>query len=350
MLRFWYKAFPQYPYGHKDYWRVQFIFHLMLVITGVFFLTLLLNLFVFQQMHIAVFDMLGLAISLGIYFYFRITGNIQLTAWLATLLLASLNMLFIYLVYGGAHAFIWATLVAPASFFLLGKNWGSVFTVLVMAFCTYVAFDLYQSQVSYSFSFGSVLNVVLAGISLIAIFRFYEGTRSELYQALEHNLQQSKILAETDKLTGLWNREKLDQHLTRALTRNTSLHDLALLIIDIDHFKRINDQQGHLVGDEVLKAFAQLLKDKMRTTDLVARWGGEEFVIVLANTSQQQALELAERLRRDVKQQQIAGVMLTASMGITAYQAGDNSNTMLKRADDALYQAKESGRDQVVAS
>jgi diguanylate cyclase (GGDEF)-like protein len=125
----------------------------------------------------------------------------------------------------------------------------------------------------------------------------------------------------------------------------------SLIITDIDHFKRVNDTYGHQAGDEVLKTFAALLKTSCRPGDLVARYGGEEFVILCADCSIAVSAQRAEAMRRAISQTQhsaLADHCVTASFGVTEIQAGDTPETMLKRADRALYEAKEGGRNRVV--
>lgn len=348
MLKFWYKDLPQYSRNHQDYWRVRFIYHLLLACNVVFLINTFNNIVLFQDFDAAGIGIVGILLSLAIYFWFRKTANLNLAAWCSTIYVTVLVMIFVYLVYGGAHAFVYATLIPPIAFFLIGKFWGAIFSAVLLLFCVVIAYDLHQSQVTYSFSFGSVLNVLVSGTALIAILRFYEGTRSDAYHELMKRAEHTKLLSETDRLTGLCNREKLDRHLNKLLKGSAEDCALALLVIDIDHFKQINDENGHLVGDQVLKEFANMLQQKMRKTDLLARWGGEEFVAILSQTSEKQACDLAEKFRLFIKQKPVAGINLTVSIGVTAYQRNDLSISILKRADDALYQAKNNGRDRVV--
>jgi diguanylate cyclase (GGDEF)-like protein len=120
-------------------------------------------------------------------------------------------------------------------------------------------------------------------------------------------------------------------------------HLFSIAILDIDHFKQINDQQGHLHGDRILQEFARLLDDSVRDTDMVARYGGEEFVVVMPNTTLEGASIFSERLREVVQQR----LPLTISAGLGVASKGDSSQTLLSRADSALYSAKAAGRNRV---
>ena len=152
-----------------------------------------------------------------------------------------------------------------------------------------------------------------------------------------------------DQLTGLYNRSKLDELFEAELKRANryGIH-FSLLFIDIDHFKQINDIHGHMVGDDVLCAVAKQLKENVRDVDVLGRWGGEEFMLILPNTNQSEALILAEKLRNIIKAHLFPPVShLTISIGISSYITGFDADELFKRADDALYRAKAKGRDRV---
>lgn len=158
-------------------------------------------------------------------------------------------------------------------------------------------------------------------------------------------------LATTDPLTGLRNRRAFDHSLALELAivgrRQTPL---SLLVLDIDHFKRINDQFGHETGDKVLSAIAQLLGGCARVIDIVARVGGEEFAVILPNTDAHGALEVAERMRVAVAQADLLGQPTTISIGCATLQASEDAHGLYARADAALYAAKNSGRNRAVAA
>ena len=152
-----------------------------------------------------------------------------------------------------------------------------------------------------------------------------------------------------DGLTGVYNRNKLNEFFERELLRvQRYKHNLSVAIIDIDHFKNFNDTHGHLVGDEVLIMLAQQVEKKVRKTDIFARWGGEEFVILFVETALDDAKVTANNIREHIGQlsHKTAG-KVTASFGLTQYQEGDNLESLFKRCDDALYLAKENGRNRV---
>jgi len=158
-------------------------------------------------------------------------------------------------------------------------------------------------------------------------------------------------LSETDKLTGLKNRRYFQEKLEEQLSNNEkSASPFSLFILDIDHFKKVNDTFGHQAGDEVLAQLAQLLKNQARSLDIVARYGGEEFVVILPETNQDEAKIIAEQLRQAVEQAEWQTGRITVSVGIATVNKTDNETTILQRADKALYASKENGRNRVTHS
>lgn len=176
------------------------------------------------------------------------------------------------------------------------------------------------------------------------------------YISISHDVtermgREQKLLkiAHSDPLTGLYNRRAGEQALERHInTAHGSGNPFSLIICDIDHFKLINDRHGHPAGDHVLKSVADILLHRIRACDIAARWGGEEFLVLVPNGSLKQAVELAERIRNGV-----AGLAIeetgpvTISFGVAELSAGETAEGLIQRADKALYQAKRGGRNRV---
>jgi len=164
-------------------------------------------------------------------------------------------------------------------------------------------------------------------------------------------------LSNTDHLTGLFNRRYLMEALEREMQRGQRHNGtISLIMMDIDHFKRINDTYGHLQGDVVLQKVALLLQRELRTYDIAARYGGEEFVAVLPDTNLKEAFNVADRVRLSIQGIRFAGPLsgerITASFGIAGVSLPDSNNVddLLRSADDALYRAKEAGRNCVIVN
>ncbi|MFO0110161.1 MAG: PleD family two-component system response regulator [Alphaproteobacteria bacterium] len=179
--------------------------------------------------------------------------------------------------------------------------------------------------------------------------------RKKYQEALKSNYQESVSMAAIDGLTKLYNRHYLDTHLKNLVrqARETN-RNLSLVIMDMDHFKQVNDTYGHPVGDEVLVTLAGIIVGSIRSADLAARYGGEEFVILMPETDAARAYEGAERLRKQVEStpfkvsHAVGEIRKTVSIGHATIQPDDTPEKLLQRADHALYEAKNSGRNKVL--
>jgi diguanylate cyclase (GGDEF)-like protein len=175
--------------------------------------------------------------------------------------------------------------------------------------------------------------------------RLFIDHRQELME-----LQRESI---TDPLTGIGNRKYIENCLSELVAEfeNTS-RSAGLLFIDADHFKRVNDLYGHMAGDDVLRAIAKTILYMVRTTDMVGRWGGEEFVIILYDVSDRESLRaVAEKLRAQVEYSRLDlkgfSLAVTISIGGTVLQSGDTQESFIQRADSFLYASKQAGRNRV---
>lgn len=166
--------------------------------------------------------------------------------------------------------------------------------------------------------------------------------------------QRAVESATIDPLTGVRNRAAMDSAMKREIGLSQRHGTpLSVILMDIDHFKRINDQHGHLYGDQALKAAAQCAEGSIRESDMIFRYGGEEFLILLTGTDLTGAELLAERIRQNIEQlpaQTEKEIHMTVSLGVTTLTGSDSINTLFQRMDSALYQAKEEGRNRVAIS
>lgn len=175
--------------------------------------------------------------------------------------------------------------------------------------------------------------------------------RSEAMSAV---LSFQRLQVHCDGLTGLANRVCYDEYITEAFSRcKNGQEDLCLAVADVDHFKKINDNYGHLAGDKVLKKIAIIFKQELRADDFVARFGGEEFVFVFEKTNKADALKMVERIRNAIETCHFSykdeDVLVTISIGLTSFLKKDDPESLFARADKAMYAAKNQGRNCVVA-
>lgn len=229
------------------------------------------------------------------------------------------------------------------------RRWYRLGGLIVLFFLGYLGFFVLKYGKSFTtpemlvaviFFFGAVFVLMVCLLSY----------RTTLELKRVYVLEQENI---TDPLLGIFNRRCLDRRLLEEVLRAYRHRlDLALLMVDIDKFKQVNDTWGHQVGDLVLQHLTQLLVATLRQTDILARYGGEEFVILLPHTAEQEASKLAERLRAAVEQtplHRIPELSVTVSIGIACLLPDDDdAYSLLERADKAMYRAKREGRNMVV--
>jgi len=193
---------------------------------------------------------------------------------------------------------------------------------------------------------GTPLQAVLQIVILVVMVWVFGGVHGKVIN--QRNAARSTAIR--DPLTGLHNRLSFEHELRR-VTEEAGRYgfDFGLIVLDIDHFKRFNDQYGHLAGDEALQAVARTCRRTLRKTDLLSRWGGEEFAAIVHHASADQACHAAEKLRLAVAgHRSTTGEPITISCGVALYRPGDEPRTLFERADAALLQAKEQGRNRVI--
>jgi diguanylate cyclase (GGDEF)-like protein len=239
-----------------------------------------------------------------------------------------------------------------AYFVQLGALWAVALVGLVF----------FQQKKTDYLDFAVGLTVFLAMIAYYmrsVALRVSEAIRLQLANAslseqLRVALQMVKQDAATDALTGQGNRRSLDELLKQQMELAEKIgRPFSVLMLDIDFFKKINDTHGHIVGDDTLRAFAARVREHLRQGDVCARFGGEEFVIVLPGTTLQTAMEVAERLRRGVADSDLLSepaVRVTVSIGAATHTVGRSVEELIHQADAAVYAAKRGGRNQVISS
>lgn len=174
--------------------------------------------------------------------------------------------------------------------------------------------------------------------------------RETVEQALREKQAELYELANTDPLTGAGNRLSFNLQATREVSRSQRYgQPMSLIFLDLDHFKAVNDEFGHFAGDEILVSVTELLNRRLRQSDSLYRWGGEEFVVLAPQTDQSSVVQLAEDLRQTIAESEMdEHHRVTASLGVATLQPDEDLESLVKRADQKLYEAKAQGRDRVV--
>lgn len=185
--------------------------------------------------------------------------------------------------------------------------------------------------------------------------KLLESKNKELEQTnneLEKKISEIKYLSETDTLTEISNRRKFQFEIEKEISRASRYgHNLSFVIFDIDWFKNINDKYGHTMGDEILKKLAFFVKNQLRINDFIARWGGEEFALLLPSTNLEGAKDLSEKLRYQISTIDFGNeLFISCSFGVAQYHNDESTDQLFRNADMALYKVKELGRNRVVCS
>lgn len=270
-------------------------------------------------------------------------------------LLVIVSILFTYLIASGGESNtgpLWFYVFPPLLFFLTNLKTGTMILLLVylVAMIAFqfpnLPFVLAEYDNDFKIRF-------FATLSFESIFCFIlEASRLKARNELLDLAQTHEHAAKTDELTGLSNRRDILSRLTEEFSRyERSGRHFSIALIDLDLFKNINDQYGHNAGDDVLRQFADLVQSVIRQTDVAARWGGEEFLVLLPDTSLISALTLAERLRSEVANNRFSfhgqHLPITISAGVCSIAQINSIDNMLKYADTQLYSAKEAGRNRI---
>lgn len=256
------------------------------------------------------------------------------------------------LVLTGGH--YWAVgLLLVAGFVVLDRHWGTRFGIGVWVVTALIGVTgLWDEVLAGTVSSEALLHLgrvhvfLAALVALVAMF----AVLSEQLQHAWARAETLRELSETDPTTGLANRRRALAELER-LARITDRYarPVSVVLVDLDHFKAINDRYGHSTGDEALLRAAQAMAATARDADTVARWGGEELLLVAPETTLAQAAELAERARQALAEVTVGDTTVTGSFGVAELEPGDTVDALLRRADARLYAAKRQGRDRVVS-
>lgn len=223
--------------------------------------------------------------------------------------------------------------------FIAVRNFEKKKVAYVVGYNYSATMDIIIKRSAQIFVLLSVLNFVVTLLIFILIIKEERKTARASEEAIR------------DPLTGILNRRGFDNMLIYKVSMSRRyLSDLSVIFFDIDHFKQINDTYGHDVGDIILKELTTLIKTDIRESDIFARWGGEEFIILLPMTSVSHAVTLAEKLQKSIRSYKFTQVdKLTCSFGVTEFQKNEEAQELLKRVDELLYNAKAAGRDKVIS-
>lgn len=289
------------------------------------------------------------------YFFLYRTGNYRRSSLVIVVLM--ILLCFYLLCSGGSDNTgpLWFFVLPSLIFYILGfhRGWITLSIVFGLVVCVLFIPGNFLLQTVYPSAFIYRFCGALFSVSVIAFA--YEYTREDGRKELLNMSHKLDLLSRKDDLTGLSNRRDIIERLGDEVDRfERSGKTFSVLIADIDHFKKVNDTYGHAYGDYALQQIASTLCRNIQKRDTVARWGGEEFLIFLPETTIDQAEIIAERLRLAIENKSIVKdsnpVFITVSIGVAEYQATETINELINAADQLLFQAKHEGRNRVKSS
>jgi len=270
----------------------------------------------------------------------------------------NLLLLMLYLVYSGGVSNtgpLWIYIVPPVAFFFSGLRKGITGIAVFVIILTVMLFYPHETLLKTTYTLEFKLRLMLSFLTVTLLFGFYEYSRQQSYNRIEDLSHKYEQQAMHDALTNLPNRRGMRVYLNHEYNRlMRSKEPLSLLICDIDYFKQVNDKYFHDGGDFVLQSLSKFFIEKIRQQDIVARWGGEEFLFLLPNTSLKDAVVLAEKIRQQVEDHIIHykhnDIKITISMGVNEVTPNVNIEQAINIADHSLYAAKKEGRNQTVSA
>ncbi len=275
---------------------------------------------------------------------------------LATTLLMMIFLHFFWLITCDVEltGLLWCIVLLPLFFFLLGYKRGGALVLMLFLASALILFRPEWFALDTSYSSSASYRFLLAYLVLFWVSFLVEYIRFQTRLRLREAKDYLNIQAKTDELTGLSNRRGFKQYLGEVEQRTEMRDSFAVIVGDLDHFKQINDQYGHEVGDFVLREIAKALKSLVRSEDLIVRWGGEEFLLLLVDTDLNGAQILAEKIRQTISSTHYSTdqgkLAVSMSLGVDAQKVGGDLYATLGAADRAMYEAKRRGRNCVVVS
>lgn len=332
----------------------------MLVLGIIFFLFIIPDYFLNPSAQVFKTILVTRAVFLIlIVFFFIMLGKKEIQSnlhnWISVYaLIVTVSYLLIYYQYeasGGSSPFFvqsLAVVVFILIFFSIDSHWLHMVIISFLLSAGFIVVTgIRQEGITPSGVFAVYVYILLALV--ISSFSAY---RINIYKRMQFISRcELKRLSEEDGLTGIYNRSKFDKELDRWLDLARRYeHSFAMIMFDIDNLKTINDLYSHITGDKVLIEFAGLVQKELRSSDIFARWGGDEFIILLPNTGLDQAVQMAERIRDVVMSHNFNQVgTVSCSFGVAVYEKGDDRNTIVQRVDNRLYSAKKNGKRSIIS-
>ncbi|MFA5340759.1 MAG: GGDEF domain-containing protein [Clostridia bacterium] len=336
-------------------YAIKYIKPILLMLGIFFFLFIIPDFFVIQNkgtfLIILTSRLLFLALVLVFYFKLKNSKSYEFYyTWITVYeILAYSFFLFTLYFYENPNLFIqtYGIILIIMGIFLVPNRW--IYTVLIAVFFV-GGFLLLFRFMDNNYATGDKL-AIFVYLVFVVLLSAIASLRTNFFKRTQY-LQQKQLLktAESDQLTGIYNRVKFELELNKIYETGLVDKQASMILLDIDNFKRINDEFGHLAGDKVLVKFAELFKSIIKEKDILARWGGEEFIVLLPETSLEEAVELAKKMKMQLSDYDFGDVKdVTCSYGVVGINEYPDKNSLIHKVDKLLYKAKDQGKNQVIS-
>lgn len=339
----------KYSKYDPDYSKAYLLNISLIVMSLAFFVYGIINLVATVTPVIPILNFILMIATIATLIYFHATNNLNICTILSVILLTVFLSSFIYIVGNNFYGLFWFATYPPYVYFLLGRKRGHIATFLYSAtIFVYILISSRQWEPAL-FSVHSFLNIFGTIICLALMVMYYEKSKEYAYESLMMKNMELEVISVTDRLTGLYNRYMIDEVLYQSLKKSKDCEKpFSIIIADIDFFKTINDNFGHLVGDKVLVEIADIFKSAISGTDIVGRWGGEEFMIICPEKNIIEANKLAVYIKDKIAKKDFGIVgKITMSFGAAACSKGETIDSLIRKADNSLFKAKKQGRNKI---
>ncbi len=289
---------------------------------------------------------------LSINYFFIFKSKINLASNIIVYLFFTL---FIYLVYSGGvenSGILWVYAFPAIALILHNLKQGIIEILLfILSILAIFIFSNHINMIA-NYSYELKLHLISSLLLIFILTSIYEYSNNDMFIKMNQLSKKLEMTSTIDTLTNVYNRRGMYKYIKRTMMKTKETNSkFSLLLLDIDHFKKINDTYGHLAGDQVLKDTALIIRNTIRKDDIIARWGGEEFLILLPNTTKEESVNIAQKIRKNIKSKQYNffkdKVFVTVSIGISEDNGSCKIDNIVGEADKNMYIAKESGRDRV---
>ncbi|HHS99729.1 MAG TPA: GGDEF domain-containing protein [Thiomicrospira sp.] len=337
----------------KEFRRLIFVKLVLGIVSTILLIFSALHAFILDDGHgvVAMVDFVAALATIYAIIDLKIHQNIDRAALIGTSSLFVFFITFSYLNQNESFGLIWLIFFPVIAITINQTRRGLWFALIFLVTISILGFLGIGEWQNGNWDIKSFLRLIIALSLVIFIMYVHEVTMDKAQKQELDTLKFFEDLSLIDELTNIANRRRINELLDIEFQRAKRYQStFSIVIFDIDHFKSINDTYGHLIGDDVLKAIAKLVSHSIRKTEMVGRWGGEEFILILTETEQNAAFAAAEKIRRTIESTEFKGLKnkLTCSFGIAEYEPEISLEVMIERADQALYQAKNNGRNQVI--